>query len=149
MRTIWLKGHSSHTQKQEQRVMFHGPGSGSHAAQRTATEHSRHARREPLSSDSEADYARCRLASNCKRRIATEHSPDISRELDPDIRLQKSGTHDTVRIKAHHSRTPDIGIGIRISMPTYFISQDYKTASYRADDILPFPLVMRVTYCLL
>ena len=113
-------------------------GSASHASQRTATEHSRHALCEPLSSDSEADYAPCRPASNhraateASRRTATEHSPATSRKLDPDIRLQKYRTTGTARIKAHHPRTPDVGIGILISMPSYRAGEDSKTLSYRA-----------------
>ena len=39
--------------------------------------------------------------------------------LDPDIRLQKCMTPSAVRIKPHHTRRPDVGIGILISMPNY------------------------------
>ena len=63
--------------------------------------------------DSEADSA------PKQRRTATEHSSATHRELDPDIRLQKAKTPTNVRLKKHHDRTPDVGIGIRISMPSY------------------------------
>ena len=98
---------------------------GSRALQRTATEHSRDPNCSPLSSDSEPDYAPCRpaspqrTASRSLQRTATEHSPASSRVLDPDIRLQKSKTPTAVHIKTHHGRTPDVGIGILISMPSY------------------------------
>ena len=55
--------------------------------------------------------------------------------LDPDIRLQKcpdyrqvawmhklccknAGPHAAVRLKSHHTRTPDVGIGIRVLVPS-------------------------------
>ena len=101
---------------------------GSRALQRTATEHSRGANCSPPSSSSEADFAQRRSATehsparsawNPKQRTATEHSPARSCVLDPDIRLQKSRTPTAVRIKGHHGRTPDVGIGILIFMPSY------------------------------
>ena len=51
--------------------------------------------------------------------IATEHSPARNRVLDPSIRLQQSKAHIGVRIKTHHDRAPDVGIGILASMPNY------------------------------
>ena len=45
--------------------------------------------------------------------------------VDPDIRLQKVTTPPAVRIKTHHDRTPDVGIGILIYIPR---------ACYRAGD---------------
>ena len=38
---------------------------------------------------------------------------------DPEIRLQKSTSPTPVCIKTHHSRAPDVGIGILISMPSH------------------------------
>ena len=38
---------------------------------------------------------------------------------DPEIRLQKSRSPTPVRIKTHHGRAPDVGIGILISMPSH------------------------------
>jgi hypothetical protein len=53
---------------------------------------------------------------------ATEHSPAVP--LDPDIRLQKEDrTVETVRIKTHHPRQPDVGIGINVSMQNDRASQ--------------------------
>ena len=109
---------------------------GSRALQRTPTEDSRGANCSPPSSSAEADdapsrpawnpkqrsateHSPARPAWNPKQRTATEHSPARSRVLDPDIRLQKSRTPTAVRIKTHHDRTPDVGIGILISMPSY------------------------------
>ena len=60
-----------------------------------------------------------RRGSHASQRTAAEHSPARSRRLDPEILLQKSGINTAVRIKTHHSRTPDVGIGIRIFMPCY------------------------------
>ena len=90
-----------------------------------ATEHSRaincpHPRFTPNSV-----YARCRSASPQRvdspplHRTATEHSIARSRVVDPSIRLQKSKRPIAVRIKEHHDRTPDVGIGILISIPNY------------------------------
>ena len=107
---------------------------GSRALQRTATEHSRGANCSPPSSSSEADFAQRRSATehsparsawNPKQRTATEHSPARSCVLDPDIRLQKSRTPTAVRIKGHHGRTPDVGIGILISMPSYRAGEEF------------------------
>ena len=101
---------------------------GARASKRTATEHSRGtakehcggAHREPVSTDSEADYAPCRSAWKPNHRTATEHSLTTSRELDPMIRLQKSRTPTTVRNwKDCHNREPDVGIGILIFIPNY------------------------------
>ena len=58
-----------------------------------------------------------RLGSHVSQRTATEHSPARSRGLDPDIRLQKANTPTDVRLKKHHDRKPDVGIGIRIFVP--------------------------------
>ena len=38
---------------------------------------------------------------------------------DPEIRLQNSTSPTPVCIKTHHSRAPDVGIGILISMPSH------------------------------
>ena len=39
--------------------------------------------------------------------------------LDAQIMLQqKCRTHSVVRFKSHHTRTPDVGIGIRVLMPS-------------------------------
>ena len=59
------------------------------------------------------------IGSHALMRTATEHSPARSRVLDPEIVLQKSRAPTAVRIQAHHDRTPDVGIGIRISMPSH------------------------------
>ena len=53
------------------------------------------------------------------QRIAAGLSPSRSRRIDPELLLHKYGSTTVVRIKAHHSRTPDVGIGIRIFMPCY------------------------------
>ena len=90
---------------------------GSRALQRIATEHSRGANYPPPNSSPEADFA--------QRRSTTEHSSARSCRLDPDIRLQKSTTPIAVRIKRHHDRTPDVGIGILISMPSYRAGEEY------------------------
>ena len=58
------------------------------------------------------------------QRTATEHSRARSGMLDPDIRLQKCTSHAAVRIQTHHPRTPDVGIGILISMPKYRASTE-------------------------
>ena len=60
-------------------------------------------------------------SSHALQRSATEHSPAGSRALDPEIVLQKDPELDptAVRIKTHHSRTPDVGIGILIRIPSY------------------------------
>ena len=60
------------------------------------------------------------LGSHALQRSATEHSRAGSRVLDPEIVLQKDPELDptAVRIKTHHSRTPDVGIGILISIPS-------------------------------
>ena len=76
---------------------------GSHPLQRAATEHSR----EPLSSDSKADYAPAQSVST------------HGRTMDRNIRLHKSETVGAVCIKTHHPRTPDVGIGILVAMPCY------------------------------
>ena len=73
---------------------------GSHPLQRAATEHSR----EPLSSDSKADYAPARSVSTHERRIAAEHSGTRGCELDPDIRLQKSESVGAVCIPSPNAR---------------------------------------------
>ena len=57
-------------------------------------------------------------------RTATEHSPAGSRMLDaedPEIVLRKDLEMDprATRIKTHHNRAPDLGIGILISIPCY------------------------------
>ena len=90
---------------------------GSRALQRIATEHSRGANYPPPNSSPEADFA--------QRRSTTEHSSARSCRLDPDIRLQKSTTPIAVRIKRHHDRTPDVGIGILISIPSYRAGEEY------------------------
>ena len=86
---------------------------GSHPLQRAATGHSR----EPMSSDTNADYAPAQSVSTHERRIAAEHSATRGCELDPDIRLQKSETAGAVSIKTHNLRPPDVGIGIRVAVP--------------------------------
>ena len=59
--------------------------------------------------------AAVRLLHGLWMTAATEHSPAVP--LDPDIRLQKEDrTVETVRIKTHHPRQPDVGIGINVSM---------------------------------
>ena len=55
--------------------------------------------------------------AHSSQRTAAELSPSRSRRLDPEILLQTYGITTAVRIKTHHSRTPDVGIGIRIFMP--------------------------------
>ena len=55
--------------------------------------------------------------AHSSQRTAAKLSLTRSRRLDPEILLQKSGITTAVRIKSHHSRTPDVGIGIRIFMP--------------------------------
>ena len=71
----------------------------------------------------EVDYAHTdhtlREVFHSSARTATEHSPAKIRRLDPNIYLRKSQPHGTVRIKEHHDRPPDVGIGILISMPNY------------------------------
>ena len=56
-----------------------------------------------------------------KHRTATEHSLAGSRMLDAEIVLQKDPETDprAARIKTHHNRAPDVGIGILISIPCY------------------------------
>ena len=97
---------------------------GSHALMRNATEHSRGANCSPPSSSSDAQYAPCQPAWNPKRRTATEHSPTRSPVLDPEIVLQKCAAPTAVRIKAHHDRTPDVGIGVVICIPSYRAGQE-------------------------
>ena len=92
----------------------------SRAPKRTATEHSRDAKSEPVSTDSEADYAPCQPEWNPKHRTATEHSLTTSCDLDPIIRLEKSRTPTAVRNwKDCHNREPDVGIGILIFIPIH------------------------------
>lgn len=100
---------------------------------RTATEHSMRsaASGDPRGSRSTATSSSCariRSASESdseadsapkQRRTSTENSSATHRELDPDIRLQKAKTPTDVPLKKHHNRTPDVGIGIRVSMPSY------------------------------
>ena len=62
-------------------------------------------------SNSEADSA------SKQRRIATEHSSATPVELDPEIQLHKAQIPTDVRLKKHSNRTPDVGLGIQISMP--------------------------------
>ena len=58
------------------------------------------------------------------QRTATEHSragsghSTAQSRTDPDIQLQKSKTPAAVPCKTHHPRTPDVGIGIRVFMPS-------------------------------
>ena len=73
------------------------PDEGPRPLQRTATEHSR---------------------------AGSGHSTAQSR-MDPDIRLQKSMTPAAVPCKTHHSRTPDVGIGIRVFMPSLPAMTEY------------------------
>ena len=56
-----------------------------------------------------------------KHRIATERSLADGHMLDPEIVLRKDPekARSAVRIKDHHPRAPDVGIGILISMPSY------------------------------
>ena len=101
---------------------------------KTATEHSRdencsHPRFTP-----HPVYARCQSASPQRicslplQRTATEHSLARSGVLHPDIRLQKSSTPIAVRkAGTHHKRTPDVGIGILISIPHYKASDSCNT----------------------
>ena len=94
-----------------------------HAVQSSATEHSRATNsappcsdsQPPPCSDSQPEYARWRAVS--PERTATEHSCAQSGRLDPDIRLQKCMNPAAVRLKTHHNRSPDVGIGILIYMP--------------------------------
>ena len=53
--------------------------------------------------------------------IATERSLVYVHTLDSEILLRKDPEIDrtAVRIKTHHDRAPDVGIGILISMPSY------------------------------
>ena len=99
---------------------------------RTDTEHSMRsaASGDPRGSRSTATSSTCariRSASDSdagadsvpkQRRTATEHSSATHRELDPEIQLQKAQTPTDVSLKKHHDRTPDVGIGIRILMPS-------------------------------
>ena len=65
------------------------------------------------------------------QRTATEHSragsghSTAQSRMDPDIRLQKSMTPAAVPCKTHHSRTPDVGIGIRVFMPSLPAMTEY------------------------
>ena len=94
-----------------------------HAVQSSATEHSRATNsappcsdsQPPPCSDSQPEYARWRAVS--PERTATENSCAQSGRLDPDIRLQKCMNPAAVRLKTHHNRSPDVGIGILIYMP--------------------------------
>ena len=58
------------------------------------------------------------------QRTATEHSragsghSTAQSRTDPDIQLQKSKTPAAVPCKTHHPRPPDVGIGIRVFMPS-------------------------------
>ena len=55
-----------------------------------------------------------------KHRIATERSLADGHMLDSEIVLRKDPEKArSVRIKTHHNRAPDVGIGILISMPSY------------------------------
>jgi hypothetical protein len=92
---------------------------GSRALQRTATEQSRGQR-------TTTEQAR-------GQRTATEHSPARNCALDPDLRLQKSTTPDPFRIKTYHGRTPDVGIGILISMPSYRTGNLHAMPSYNLE----------------
>ena len=91
---------------------------GSRAVQRTATEHSPDANSSPPSPSTEAKDA------SWIEHLLQKHPPARSRVLDPDILLQKSKTLPAVRIKTHHDRTPDVGIGILIFMPRYRAGED-------------------------
>ena len=59
-----------------------------------------------------------RDGSRVVQRTATEHSPTTRSVLDPAIVLQKCKTPPAVHIKTHHNRTPDVGIGILIFIPS-------------------------------
>ena len=56
-----------------------------------------------------------------KHRIATERSLADGHMLDSEIVLRKDPETDptAVRVKTHHDRAPDVGIGILISIPRY------------------------------
>ena len=45
--------------------------------------------------------------------------------MDPDIRLQKATTPSAVRILTHNDRTPDVGIGILICIPSCRAGEEY------------------------
>jgi hypothetical protein len=60
-----------------------------------------------------------RIASLPFPKTVTEHFDLRSSIRDPEIRLQKCTRPPAVRIKTHHPRTPDVGIGILIFMPNY------------------------------
>jgi hypothetical protein len=61
-----------------------------------------------------------RIASLPFPKMVTEHFVGVGSSIqDPEIRLQKCTRPAGVRIKTHHPRTPDVGIGILIFMPNY------------------------------
>ena len=50
---------------------------------------------------------------------ATQHSRPTIPGMDPMIRLQKCLAPAALRIKTHHPRTPDVGTGVLVSVPSY------------------------------
>ena len=84
----------------------------------------------PAASASPASVGDCYRATKApwdhKHRTATEHSLAGSRMLDAEIVLRKDPETDprAARIKTHHNRAPDVGIGILISIPCYRAGRD-------------------------
>ncbi len=117
------------------RLVSSGPESamqhriGSHPLHIIATEHYPGTNCPLSRADSEPDSPQI-IGSRLLQRTATEHSRAESRHpttkmpglqksgLDAQIMLHKCRTPSVVCFKSHNTRTPDVGIGIQVFMPS-------------------------------